>query len=911
LGNRPVPAGPAFGSPQWRTLYLHALREAQRLDLEISLNVVSGWNLGGPSVTPDQGAKLLTWSRITVDGPSDLRRELPQPAADFGGYRDIAVLAYPLRHGAALPGDRRPIRQLAIKSAAAEFGMSMPKTAPLLDDFPAAEGEEDAELPDVRDVTANLSAGGQFAWRVPAGNWEILRMGYAASGAMVSTSSNTWQGLAIDYMDRQALETYWTQNVAPLLEIARPYLGRTLRYVVTDSWELGGINWTGKFRAEFLRRRGYDLLPYLPVVAGRIVGSRQTSNRFLNDLRRTVGDLIVDEHYAPFTELAGRYGLGAHPESGGPHGAPLDGLEALGAGTFPQTEYWAPSATHRTRDDERFFVKEGSSAAHIYGKTLAADEGMTSIGPHWEETPASLQPAFDQAVTEGMNRLVWHTFTSSPAEMGLPGQEYFAGTHLNPNVTWWPQAGAWTSYLNRTQFLMQQGQPVSDVLYYYGDQVPNFVQLKSSDPAHVLPGYDYDVTDEHVLAHRLAMRDGLLALPEGVTYRLLVLPERSSISVEAIRAVRKLIADGAAVLGVRPLRATGLQGDDEVRAIAAEIWGDCGANGVRERHFGKGTLYCGQTARQVLASLQAAPDFEGEGLDYIHRQAGDADIYFIRNTRPQAESVDVTLRSAGKAPELWHPESGRMELQAVYQSTADGRTRMPLRLEAYGSVAVVLLRPSGEHVVKLTPGADLQLREDGSVDLETRIAGSYRATLSSGATLRADVAAPAAVRTVDSPWSLAFPPGWGAPATIRLDRLASWTANADPGIRFYSGTATYTTRFQLPERLDASQPLYLDLGEVREIAEVRVNGSDLGILWRKPFRVALGDAARPGWNELQVAVTNLWPNRLIGDQLLPLEKRLTRTNITKFTADSPLLPSGLLGPVTVESTRLVRMDRLP
>jgi hypothetical protein len=912
-GNQPAPAGPMFGSPAWRGLYLHALREAARLDLEISLTIASGWNLGGPTVTPDQGAKLLTWSRVAVEGPAELKRELPKPEADFGFYRDIAVLAYPLRHGAALPGDRRPIRQLAIKTAAVEFGISMPNTAPLLEDYPAAPGEEDAEVADVRDVTANLSADGQFTWRVPSGSWEILRMGYAASGARVSTSSQTWQGLAIDYMDRGALESYWNRNVAPLLEVARPYLGRSLRYLVTDSWELGGINWTAKFRDEFRRRRGYDLLPYLPVVAGRLVGSRDIANRFLNDFRRTVGDLIVSEHYAAFAELAGRYGLGIHPESGGPHGAPLDALENLGVSAFPQTEYWAPSAVHRTRDGERFFVKESSSAAHIYGKTLAAAEGMTSIGPQWEETPASLKPTFDQAVCEGINRLVWHTFTSSPKEMGLPGQEYFAGTHLNSNVTWWPQAGAFIGYINRTDYLMQQGQPVADVLYYYGDNVPNFVQLKSADPAKVLPGYDYDVTDEDVLVHRLSVRNSRIALPEGMTYRLLVLPPRSSISVEALRAVRKLVAEGAAVLGGQPRRATGLNGDDEVRAIAAEVWGDCGRNGVGERRFGKGTVYCGQTAREVLAGLRIAPDFEGAGLDFIHRQTADADIYFIRNTRPEAVSADVALRSAGKAPELWHPEDGRVEPQAVYQATADGRTRMPLRLEPMGSVFVVLRSAAGEHIVKASwtesaPQAEVRLREDGAADLETRAAGSYRATLASGATLCAEVPVAGEVRAVEGPWSLAFAPGWGAPAKIVLDKLASWTENADPGIRYYSGTATYTARFLLPAPLDASQPFYLDLGEVREIAEVRVNGQELGILWKKPFRVALGVAARPGWNQLEVAVTNLWPNRLIGDQRVAPEKRLTRTNITKFRADSPLLPSGLLGPVRVEAARVVRMQ---
>jgi hypothetical protein len=910
-GNRETVAGPTYGSPAWRALYLHALHEAARLDLEISLNIGSGWNLGGPDVTPEQGAKLLTWSRVTVDGPAEVKRELPRPdAAPTGFYRDIAVLAYPLRHGAALPGERRPIRQLAIKSAAAEFGMSMPDTGPLLEDFPATAGEEDTGLADVRDVSSRMTPDGQFTWTAPAGTWEILRIGYRASGAKVSTSSQTWQGLAIDYLDRSVFEDYWKRNVAPLLEAARPYLGHSLKYLATDSWEVGGLNWTARFREEFRARRGYDPLPYLPVVAGRIVDGRETSGRFLNDLRRTVGDLVIGGHYRPFAEMAASYGLGIHPESGGPHGAPLDALETLGVSAFPQTEYWAPSASHRVSDGERFFVKEAASAAHIYGKTLVAAEGMTSIGPQWEETPASLQPAFDQAVTEGMNRLVWHTFTSSPKEMGLPGQEYFAGTHLNPNVTWWPQAGAFVSYINRVQYLMQQGRPVADVLYYYGDQVPSFVQLKSSDPAKVLPGYDYDVADEFVLTHRLAAHPGELVLPEGVRYRLLVLPPRPSISPAAIRAIRQLVSDGAAVVGPKPRQATGLAGDGEVRAIAAEVWGDCGQNGVKQHRFGKGTVYCGEPAREVLAELKTAPDFEGAGLDYIHRQSGDADLYFIRNTRAEAVSADVVLRVAGKSPEAWFAETGRVEPLPVYTATADGRTHVPLHFEAHGSAIVVMRHPVAAHFVETSwSGADacVRLAGNGAADLEGPAAGHFTAKLDSGGTLAADISAAPSPLALRGPWSVEFTPGWGAPAKVSFEQLVSWTEDTDPGIRYYSGTATYSTKFQLPERLDASHPMYLDLGEVREIARVRLNGHDLGILWKRPFRVALGGAAKPGLNELAVEVTNLWPNRLIGDESLPPGKRLTKTNIVKFQAGSTLLPSGLLGPVKVETWQVVRM----
>ena len=843
-GNRMVPAGPTFGSARWRELYRHALQEAARLDLEISLNVESGWNLGGPAVKPEQAAKLLTFSRVAVQGPGEIRRALPLPPAKIGFYRDIAVLAYPLRHGEAMP--KRPIRQLALKTAAQELGMSAPVTLPLLEDLTAEPGEQDALVGEVVDLSAKMTPDGAFAWQAPAGAWEILRVGYMASGAKVSTSSGAWQGLAIDYLDRAEFQSYWRDNIEPLLADAKPYLGKTLRYLVTDSWELGGVNWTPNFRQEFRARRGYDPLPYLPIASGRILDSRDTSNRFLNDLRRTVADLVIDGHYRPFADAAARYGLGIHPESGGPHGAPLDALETLGVSTFPQMEFWARSATHRVRDEERFFVKQGSSAAHTYGKTLVAAEGMTSIGPQWEESIwQNLKPTFDQAVCEGLNRLVWHTFTSSPKDAGLPGQEYFAGTHLNPNVTWWNKAGPFLTYINRSQFLLQQGVPVSDVLIYYGDNIPNFVQYKGADPAKVLPGYDYDVIDEYALTHRATVKGGRIVLPEGTSYQILVLPDRPSMSLAALGAVQKLVAGGAQVLGPRPERTTGIGDDNAVRSIASAVWPKVHTN---------------QTARALLRARGIAPDFEGPpDTDYVHRRAGGAEIYFVRNGKPEALEAEFTLRVHGKAPELWHADSGRIEDAPAYQFTADGRTRLPLSLDPNGSVFVVFRR-----------------------------AGTGRQPTAPSAT-------PPSPVPLNGPWTVSFTPGWGAPAQATFDKLLSWSEHPDPGIRYYSGTARYTTRVDLPTVREWT----LDLGDVREIAEVWLNGQPLGILWKKPFTAKLGPAARVGSNQLAIEVVNLWPNRLIGDQNLPPEKRFTQTNITKFQADSPLMPSGLLGPVVL------------
>ncbi len=525
FGNSQVPAGPMFGSPEWRRLYRHALSEAARLNLEISLTIQSGWNLGGPTVKPAEASKLLTFSRVVTESHGRIRRALAQPPSKNGFYRDIAVLAYPLHAGKLLAGEagdhRKPVRLLEAKAAFKEYGWSMPNTAPLLEDDPPQSGEADTNAGDVVDLTPKMNGSGELAWDAPGGLWEILRIGYTDSDARVSTSSGNWQGLAIDHMDHTAFESYWNTNVRPLLSDAGPGLGKSLRYLVTDSWELGGTNWTARFRDEFQKRRGYDLLPYLPVVSGRIVTSREVSDRFLNDFRKTIGDLIRDEHYRVFARMAEREGLGIHPESGGPHGAPIDALRTLGVSTFPQTEFWAQSKTHRSTDADRFFVKEASSAAHTYGKTIVAGEGLTSIGPQWEESIWNdLKPTFDQAVCAGLNLMFWHTFTSSPPRLGLPGQEYFAGTHLNPNVTWFNFAVPFLSYISRTQAVLQQGTPVSDVLYYYGDRVPNFVQLKASDPAKVLPGYDYDVVDEYVLLSAATVEGGRVMLPGGVLLRL-------------------------------------------------------------------------------------------------------------------------------------------------------------------------------------------------------------------------------------------------------------------------------------------------------------------------------------------------------------------------------------------------------
>jgi hypothetical protein len=910
-GNADVPPGPTFGGPAWVRLYVHALKTAAALHLEVTLNITSGWNLGGPDVRPEQASKLLTWSRTEVDGKG-FDGELAMPPVKNGFYRQIAVLAYPLAHGDALagqPGAGRPaIGELRFKSASDEMrSFSMPPTEPLLGAAESTAGEEDTALAGVVDVSAKVDAGGRLSWRPPAeGEWEILRIGYTDSDARVSTSSGTWQGLAIDYMDRGAFDTYWTQTVAPLLQAGRPYLKTTLVSLATDSWELGGTNWTGRFAEEFRKRRGYDPIPYLPVVAGRIVGDRTTSDRFLNDLRRTVGDLLTD-HYDHFAERAKVYGLGIQCESGGPHGAPLDALETFRASAMPQTEYWAQSNEHRSIDQDRFFTKEAASAADIYGKRFAAQEGMTSIGPQWSESlAADLKPSFDRALTEGMNRLVWHQFTSSPKGFGLPGNEFFAGTHLNPNVTWWQQGDAFFQYLNRSQFLLQQGHAVDDVLYFYGDEVPNFVRLKSDDPAHALPGYDYDVTDEDALLRTLSVHDGAISTPAGNTFRLLALPRGRRLSLASLERIAEYVRQGGVVVGATPLAPTGLVDEAKARRFSEltnAVWGDCGSG---PHGFGAGTVYCGTDARAALLSRKIAPDFEESSgaLDYVHRKDGATDIYFVRN--PSASPVDVRarFRVAGRTPELWNAVDGSIKPQ-LYFNVAEGRTDMPLHLAAYGSVFVVFEHASGLHVTHVYRGDtevdSVQATGEGQNKfvLEHADAGSYRLKLSDGRELKAQVAAASVENLAASAWTVEYQPNRGAPVgRLPVRDFRSWSESAEVGVKYFSGTATYRTTVEV--KRTAGERVFLTLTDLREVCTVRVNGKPVGTIWAMPYRLDVTDALVDGRNTLELEVTNLWPNRLIGDAQPSATETYTRTNIRKYNASSPLLPSGLIGPVAVE-----------
>lgn len=885
-GNKDIPAGPLFGSPEWNELFVFALDEAKRLDLEIGFNIQSGWNLGGPRVTPEYAAKQIVFSESGISGGKQVNLNLKQPDSRKGFYKDIAVLAIPVK---AENKTSTTINYLDLKLGFHELGGSAPDTRFLLTNevVPGRQPTErtgfSVKKEDVVDVSSMMDSDGYFSWEAPAGKWSILRLGYTVTDAHVSTSSGEWQGSVLDYMSKEAFDFYWNDVVEPIFSAAGDHVGTTLKYMETDSWECGGMNWTDQFQQEFKKYRGYDITSYLPIVAGYVVEDIETSNAFLADFRKTLGDLVAYNHYAYFQEYAHQHDMGIQPESAGPHAGPLDGIKNYGFSDIVMSEFWSPSP-HRPNPNNRFFLKQASSAAHIYGQKIVGAESFTTIGPHWnDELWHDQKSSFDHEICAGLNRMYFHTFSASPPEMGLPGQEYFAGTHVNPQLTWWEQSGPFIDYMHRVQSVVQDGNFVADILYYYGDHVPNVFPYQHSDLAGAMPGFDYDVTDENIFL-QLTVEDGKVKVPGGLSYRVLVLPDHKILSLLVLQKVEELLNNGAQIICPRPEKDVSLVGgenaDQQFDEIANKIWGATNSD-KGEKEYGAGMVFWGITARDYLQAQGFDPDFNIVGNDsktdfgYIHYTIDGRDIYFVSNQTVERQEITGQFRVAGKSPELWNALKGEIQYAPAFIQK-DGLTEVPLTLEPYGSVMVVF----NENISQDKQGSE----QRNYPDYET-------------------------VKTIGGPWDVNFDASMGGLQSVTFPELMDWTEHEDEGIVYYSGEAVYKNTFELDFQPSADDQFFLELGSVKDvgIAEVKINGADKGILWTYPFRVEITEALKQGENQLEIKVVNSWYNRVAGDQINPDQKQYTSTNIMmdhdyrgRPIDEIPLESSGLLGPVTIK-----------
>ena len=455
----------------------------------------------------------------------------------------------------------------------------------------------------------------------PAGRWLLLRFGYTLLGSRTKCPSPGAEGYEIDFFDHDAMDLHFAHTGRVLLEDARRAGAHSLRYFHVDSYEAGNPSWSARFAEEFQTRRGYDLRPWLPVLTGLVIESNEASHRFLWDIRRTIADLYAANYYGRLAELSHEAGIGVHPESSGPFWHQIDALQCAGRNDIPMTEFWArqdqarPSVAWLTGGEALCdLVKQAASAAHIYGRPLCQAEAYTSMGPNWEEDPFSLKDIGDRAFCAGLTRNVLCFFVHQSDPRAYPGYEWeAAGTHFDSHITWWRLAPGWLSYLARCQHLLRQGRFAADFCYYYGEDVPNFVPARSHEDPPLPAGFDCDTINTEVLLGRLSAADGRLTLPDGLSYRYLVLPERRTLAMSppVLRKIKELVQNGATVLGRAPQRAPGLTGwpgcDAEVSALARELWGEH-PGPAGETWLGAGRVIWGRTPAEVTAADGLAPD---------------------------------------------------------------------------------------------------------------------------------------------------------------------------------------------------------------------------------------------------------------------------------------------------------------
>ena len=606
-----VPAGPPFMGPESLSAIAHTIREAGRLGLDIGIIVSSGWDAGGSWIPPEHATKGLFRSHRVVESTSPVALDLPDPGlpADFTTKRyksirklgpngrplyweEIAILAWP----------ERPDRQIA--------------------------------------PTEVFDLSGQREWTPPPGRWRITRYVSTVTGQPLYSSSPNSAGPMIDHLSAAATEFHCNYFLDRLARELGPLAKTALKYLYTDSYEIAGDLWTPKMRAEFRRRTGYDLLPWLPVLDGYTLPG---ADRFQFDYRKTLSDLVIENHYRKAVEVCGRHGLGFVAEAAGPgapfHQCPFESLLSSGVLTYPRGEFWHKySPRNPSYDPDGVHIIKGvSSASHIYNRKYVEAEALTSVWM-FQEGPRDVKPDLDRAFAAGLNRVVFHTFPHTPKVAGRPGWVYGFGSQISEELPWWPMADGYLGYISRASFLLQSGQFVGDVLYYYGDRAPNFVPPKTVD-SDLGFGYDADWINTDVLLNRLSVRNGKLALPHGPQYEVLVLPEENPPSGIAWnpaiqRKLETLRQQGAHILAPRSARSN--------------------------------------TLRSVLAQRGVPPDFSPAlpnpalALDYIHRRTDDSDIYFVVNRSDEALHFEATFRaSAARPAELWDPVTGVIETARV------------------------------------------------------------------------------------------------------------------------------------------------------------------------------------------------------------------------------------------------------
>jgi hypothetical protein len=895
-----VRSGPPFLSDESLEAIRVALSLAKELGMTAGLNMASSWNAGGTWTTPEHAAKSIYFSVTPASPAKMIKLKFPEiKNTDNRGQQNFIQFQPDGR-----PAYYEEIVVLAIPSL---------KTGPL-------------DTSDILNVTGYFNPETEILDWNHQGNYDIYRYICSNSGERLKLPSKHSAGPIIDHFDARATEAHFQYVINKLKTIlGENFRNSALKSLYLASYEATGFTWTPTLPTEYLRLNGYEIYKFIPALFDPESFTPEVIANFKKDFQRTLSELMINNFYKTARRISNEHGLMINSESGGPgfplHNVPVEPLRSLGVMDLPRGEFWINhNRLNADGIDILRVVKEVSAASHIYGRGIVEEESFTSF-QHWQEGPFEMKPAGDRAFCEGMNKVVIHGFSHNPTGAGYPGIVYSAGTHFNDKRVWWPKVKPFTDYLARISHILQEGRFIADVLYYYGDAIPNYTGHKNSRFS-VGPGYDYEVVNTEILL-QTTVEDGQIILPGGARFKVLCIEPEQEIHPQVFQKIRDLAGQGALILAEKPQRVARRRNLPDLNYTANDIdqlWDDWSDRDLKV--LPKGKIGSGILPLQMFKRLEIPADFSFEDaalffLDYIHYQKDQTDFYLIRNSTDQWISRNCHFRQTGKVPEIWNPIDGTIAPVPVYRGEGK-QTVIPLTLPPYGSLLIVF-----------SPGNAVPVYSrvsDGSLFpplLDYRMDGLYFRTEGKYILIRDDrqeVFSNYLKRQVLSgAWEVLFPEEGKTPKRVIFPRLVSWTESDDAGIKYFSGTATYIKTFQYDIHSSQlkNQKIFLDLGDLSNVAEVWLNDQPLGIVWAKPYQFEVTRIIRPGDNTLKVEVANTWSNRLKGDALTG--GKMTHTNITHTNinglnkvrvpwAEVPLLKSGLFGTVSLVTTAPVQMD---
>ncbi|WP_147676477.1 glycosyl hydrolase [Algibacter pacificus] len=720
----------------------------------------------------------------------------------------------------------------------------------------------------VIDLSSKLDENGILNWDAPAGNWTIMRMGMTPTGTKNAPAAPQGVGYEIDKMNSDLAQYHFDNFVGELLKRIPEESKSAFKYVVADSYEQGAQNWTDGYEEKFKEKYGYDPVPFLPVLSGRIVGSVELSERFLWDLRRSIADDVAYEYVGGLRKASNEHNLKTWLENYGHWGFPGEFMMYGGQSDLISGEFWNEGTLGNIE------CKASSSTAHTYGKSVTSAEAFTSSRRAYLRHPAMLKKRGDWALTEGINHFVLHLYIQQPDDNRKPGMNAWFGTEFNRHNTWFSQADTYFDYLRRCQHLLQQGKYVADVCYYIGEDAPVMTGVRNPE---IPKGYSYDYINAEVILDRLSVKDGRFVLPDGMSYKVMVLPPFKTMRPELLAKIEQLVQEGGTILGPKPEQSPSLENypmaDNQVKELVGKMWHGDYANGKMNVEYGKGKIWDGYELSEVFADLNLDKDVavpEDAPVLWIHRKTEDMDIYFISNQSDETLKISPVFRTnKSLKPQLWNAITGEIRVLPEHKVTETG-IEVPLKMQAAQSWFVVFTN------------------DDNNAPQKPLYSENFPAYKK--------------VQAVKGPFMVDFINKDIAPQNpVEFKELIDWKNSTDEQIKFYSGKAVYTTTFKI-EQVSEQQELFLNLGKVSVMAKVKLNGKDVGGVWMEPYRLNISEAIIKGENTLEIEVVNLWRNQLIRDKSREKDEKYTWIVIDKITPESPLQKSGLLGPVVIETT---------